>query len=207
MAEATTIEPVYRISQLARMHGLSRSTLLHYDRIGLLRPLLRSRANYRVYSVADRRRLEKICRYRSAGLSLKAIKSILTAPRRKTVQALEGRLEALNREIRALRNQQQVIVDLLADRSLLAGTRLLDKDRWVAVLRSAGLDDDAMAQWHVAFEHMSPEAHQDFLESLGMSRPEIAELRSWAANEAPGIPAQTLTAEETMAGRERDVQS
>jgi len=185
MAKTATIEPVYRISQLARLHGLSRSTLLHYDRIGLLRPLQRSRANYRVYSAADRRRLEKICRYRNAGLSLQEIQSILAAPQHKTVQALERRLDALNREIRALRAQQQVIVDLLKDRSLLAGTRVLDKDRWVAVLRGAGLDDAGMGQWHVAFERMSPEAHQDFLESLGMRAPEIAEIRSWSAGKAP----------------------
>jgi DNA-binding transcriptional MerR regulator len=181
MAKATNIEPVYRISQLAHLHGLSRSTLLHYDRIGLLRPSRRSRANYRVYSAVDRRRLAKICRYRSAGLSLQEIKSILAAPHQNTVQALERRLEALNGEIRALRTQQQVIVDLLKDRSLLAGTRVLDKARWVAVLRGAGLDDAAMGRWHVAFERTSPEAHQDFLESLGMSAPEINEIRSWSA--------------------------
>jgi DNA-binding transcriptional MerR regulator len=163
------------------MHGLSRSTLLHYDRIGLLRPLQRSRSNYRIYSAADRQRLKKICRYRRAGLSLQEIKSILAAPQLQTVQTLERRLAALNREIRALRNQQQVIVDLLKDRSLLAGTRVLDKARWIAVLRGAGLDDAAMGQWHVAFERMSPEAHQDFLESLGMSPPEITEIRSWSA--------------------------
>lgn len=184
MAKRANIEPVYRISQLARLYGLSRSTLLHYDRIGLLRPSQRSRANYRVYSAADRRRLEKICRYRGAGLSLQEIKSVLAAPHHKTVQALENRLEALNREIHALRAQQQVIVDLLKDRSLLAGTRVLDKDQWVAVLRGAGLDDAAMGKWHVAFERMSPEAHQDFLESLGMSASEIAEIRSWSAGEA-----------------------
>ena len=180
MNQTAPVEPAYRISQLAHLHGLSRSTLLHYDRIGLLRPQQRSRANYRVYSAADRRRLEKICRYRSAGLSLQEIKTILAAPQRKTAQALERRLEALNREIRALRTQQQVIVDLLKDRSLLAGTRVLDKNRWVAVLRDAGLDEAAMGQWHVAFERMSPEAHQDFLESLGMNAPEIKAIRSWS---------------------------
>jgi hypothetical protein len=95
--------------------------------------------------------------------------------------ALERRLDALNREIQGLRAQQQTIVDLLKDRSLLAGTRVLDKQRWVAVLRGAGLDDAAMGQWHVAFERMSPEAHQDFLESLGIDAAEIAEIRSWSA--------------------------
>ena len=113
-------------------------------------------------------------------MSLEAIAGILAAPRQRTVKALERRLEALNLEIQALRTQQQTIVELLKDKSLLAGTRMLDKQRWVAVLRNAGLDDAAMGQWHVAFERMSPEAHQDFLESLGIEAAEIDEIHSWS---------------------------
>ena len=116
------------------------------------------------------------------GMSLQTIAAILAAPRQKTVQALERRLDDLNREMRDLRSQQRVIVDLLKDPSLLAGTRVLDKDRWVAVLRGAGLDDAAMGRWHVAFERMSPEAHQDFLESLGIDANAITEIRSWSAS-------------------------
>ncbi len=185
MATTQAVERVYRISQLARMFGLSRSTLLYYDRIGLLQPSERSRANYRVYTQTDRRRLEQICCYRRTGMSLKTVAAVMAAPQQKTVTALKRRLEALNAEIQALRAQQQVIVDLLKDASLLAGTRVLDKQRWVAVLRAAGLDDAAMNQWHVAFERMSPEAHQDFLESLGIDATEIADIRSWSAESSP----------------------
>lgn len=181
MDKNTTIDSDYRISQLARLVGLSRSTLLYYDRIGLLQPSERSCANYRLYSHADRIRLEQICRYRRTGMSLETIADVLAAPRKKTVKALEQRLETLNREIHDLRSQQQTIVKLLKDTSLLAGTRVLDKQRWVAVLRGAGLDDAAMGRWHVAFERMSPEAHQDFLESLGIDTADIAEIRSWSA--------------------------
>jgi DNA-binding transcriptional MerR regulator len=184
MDNRAAIDAVYRISGLARMFGLSRSTLLYYDRIGLLQPSERSRANYRLYSHTDRKRLEQICRYRRTGMSLETIADVLAAPRKKTVNALERRLEALNREIHDLRSQQQTIVELLKDKSLLAGTRVLDKKRWVAVLRDAGLDDAAMGRWHVAFERMSPEAHQDFLESLGIGEAEIAEIRSWSAEQS-----------------------
>ena len=38
------------IGKLARKFDLSRSTLLYYDRIGLLKPSGRTRANYRVYT-------------------------------------------------------------------------------------------------------------------------------------------------------------
>jgi DNA-binding transcriptional MerR regulator len=183
MAKQQTRDAEYRISRLARMFGLSRSTLLYYDRIGLLRPTGRTDANYRIYNHADFKRLEQICRYRRTGMALETIAGILAAPRRQTIDALERRLDALNQEIQDLRAQQQVIVELLKDKRLLAGSRVLDKQRWVAVLRAAGLDDEAMGKWHVAFEKMSPEAHQDFLESLGIDAREIAEIRTWSAKD------------------------
>ena len=58
------------IGRLARRFSLSRSTLLYYDSIGLLRPSGRSPANYRLYTERDRRRLELICRYREAGVPM-----------------------------------------------------------------------------------------------------------------------------------------
>jgi hypothetical protein len=75
--------PATAFLRLARMFRLSRSTLLYYDRIGLLRPSERTGANYRVYSEADRQRLDQICRYRRTGMSLETIAAVLAAPRQK----------------------------------------------------------------------------------------------------------------------------
>ena len=50
----------YSITALAREQGLSRSTLLYYDRIDLLRPQSRSEANYRCYGEEQRQRLGQI---------------------------------------------------------------------------------------------------------------------------------------------------
>lgn len=52
---------MYRIGELAALGGLSRSTLLYYDRIGLLSPSGRSEANYRLYSAEDRERTTPSC--------------------------------------------------------------------------------------------------------------------------------------------------
>lgn len=64
---------------MARRYGLSRSTLLYYDRIDVLTPSGRSAAGYRRYSAADGRRLARICRYRRAGLPLATIRDLLAA--------------------------------------------------------------------------------------------------------------------------------
>jgi MerR family transcriptional regulator, thiopeptide resistance regulator len=73
-----------------------------------------------------------------------------------------------------------VIVHLLKNRSLLKRTRALDKRKWIQILRAAGLDEAAMQSWHVEFEALAPEAHGDFLKSLGIPPREIASIRAWS---------------------------
>lgn len=180
------------IRQLAAEFGLTRSALLYYDRIGLLRPDYRTSAGYRLYNADDRERLAAICRYRTAGLSLDRIASLLDAtgrPRSAVNAALHARLTALNREIAQLRRQQQVIVGLLGSAGGARRTRIMTKERWVALLRAAGMDDAEMHRWHVAFEAQSPEAHRDFLESLGLSAAEIRRIRRNSRVTGAGQPA------------------
>ncbi|WP_428266257.1 MerR family transcriptional regulator [Haliangium sp.] len=182
------------IGQLGRRYGLSRSTLLYYDRIGLLTASERSAAGYRLYTERDSKRLEAICRYREIGLSLEQIRDLLSGASGRAAELLEARLDQLNVEIERLREQQRVIVRLLANRKKLRGARALDKDRWVAILRATGLDDEGMRRWHVEFERMAPKAHQDFLESLGLSKTEIARIRRWSRASADVVLAGEATA-------------
>jgi hypothetical protein len=50
------------------------------------------------------------------------------------------------------------------------------------------MDDAEMQRWHEAFERQSPEAHRDFLESLGLPVAEIRRIRR-AARAVPPLPA------------------
>ena len=68
---------MYTISQLAKRFSLSRSTLIYYDKAGLLKPSGRSHANYRVYSDRDIEKLERIALFRSAGVPLSTIAEII----------------------------------------------------------------------------------------------------------------------------------
>ena len=56
----------------------------------------------------------------------------------------------------------------------------MTKETWISILRASGLDDDGMRNWHVEFEKASPEAHQDFLESIGIEAEEIELIRGWS---------------------------
>lgn len=185
------------IRQLATQSGLSRTTLLYYDRLGLLRPEYRTAAGHRLYSPADETRLARICELRRAGLPLGEIDAVLEPSQKLRApldDALNRRLSDLNREIAALRRQQQVALALLRDQSAHGRTRAMTKERWVQLLTACGLDEHDRDRWHTEFERLSPEAHQDFLESLGLPADEVAAIRRWsaqgAAPSAEGRPAR-----------------
>ena len=195
---------MFTIGQLAKKYGLSRSTLLYYDSIGLLSPSGRSESNYRLYSRQDLERMERIRLFRSAGLPLEAIGTLLdksgSGQGSGLDRTLEQRLQVINGEIQALRNQQKVILKILETEDLQPSTRVINKETWVALLRAAGLDEAGMKTWHVEFESTSPEGHQDFLESLGIPPSEVAEIRAWSRERRSYARAVRTTTPETTEG-------
>ena len=85
---------MYRIGQLAKRFGISRSTLLYYDSIRLFSPSGRSTSNYRTYTEADVKRLEQISTYRRTGLTLADIKRLMkTQGKTGLSRLLEKRLD------------------------------------------------------------------------------------------------------------------
>ncbi len=174
----------YTISEIAKKFGLSRSTLLYYDKIGLLSPRERSGADYRIYTERDNQRMEEISRLRNAGVSLRAIQKLVGGGSSQRMEILRRRLTDINDEISRLRRQQKFILGLLDDKALVGATRVLTKEQWIQYLRKAGLDDAGMNRWHREFETSSPEAHQDFLESLGLPDEEIRLIRKHSSKPA-----------------------
>jgi MerR family transcriptional regulator, thiopeptide resistance regulator len=169
------------ISALAKTSGLSRSALLYYDRLGLLKPSGRNRSGYRQYSLAEVERLEQICLYRQIGIPLKEMKKLLDKSRPNvSVEILQRRLRVLGREIANFQRQQQYIVQLLKQKQIQQGAEMINKDRWVEIMRAAGLTEQDMQNWHKQFEKMEPDAHQEFLESLGIKTAEIQIIREWS---------------------------
>ena len=169
------------VGQVARQSGLARSTLLYYDRLGLLTPSGRSGSNYRLYRPADLDKLQEIRRYRGMGIPLKQIAEILRdASGQPSAQILRRRLTHLEAEINDLRRQQRCIVDILKQEELHQETEMLTKERWTAVMKAAGMTEDMMHNWHIQFENMEPDAHQEFLESLEIKKKEIDRIRKWS---------------------------
>jgi MerR family transcriptional regulator, thiopeptide resistance regulator len=183
------------VSTLARRCGLTRSTVLYYEARGLIARPPRTTGNYRAYSEAHLRRLQQVCMYRKVGLPLADIRAVLgvadrTAPQGhpgtgpgSTAAILERRLLAIDAEIEQLRGHQRAILGLLQQSRTRKGMKMITKDKWVAIMRAAGLDDQAMHRWHREFEKAAPSEHQEFLEFLHIASPEIETIRKWSRGE------------------------
>ena len=65
------------VTQLARECNISRTTILYYERAGLLFPAYRSGNGYRWYGEKQVSRLKSILAYRAFGLPIQEISSLL----------------------------------------------------------------------------------------------------------------------------------
>jgi DNA-binding transcriptional MerR regulator len=177
----------YTLGQLAKQVGIARSSVLHYESLGLLAARRRSAAGYRLYGAEKLEHLQSIRRLRDAGLPLSDIRKLLDArggsmargsrSRSPSFDLLEKRLLELCDEVERIRQQQRLLARLLALPEFRGEGLKFSKTKWVALLRRAGLDDSAMQRWHVEFECASAEEHAPFLRSLGLAPNEIAEVR------------------------------
>ena len=173
------------VTALARRLGLSRSTLLYYEAKGLLRRPPRTAGNYRSYTEQDARRLQQVGLYRKIGLSVREIRAVLDRPAGGAGAILQRRLAAIDAEIEALRGHQRAILNLLQHPQRLGRrNEMITKDKWVEIMRAAGLSEADMGRWHAAFEKAAPEEHQEFLEFLHIPKDEIVKIREWSKREA-----------------------
>ncbi len=168
------------VSQLAKHTGISRTSILYYEREGLLLPACRSDNGYRWYGDAERKKLEMILAYRSFGVPVAQLHDLLgRAHEARQEQILHDQFNVLEKEIQQLRLQQKAIVQFMGQPELLE-EKHITKARWTQVMRDAGLTDADMHNWHIQFEKTEPAGHQGFLESLGLGAGEIKRIRLWS---------------------------
>ena len=168
------------VTRLARACNLSRSTVLYYETVGLLKPPARSSGNYRVYSEKDLDRLRRICIYREAGLTLEDIRSLLDTRGNDASAVLRRRFLEIGAGIERLREHQRAIARLLRGTDQLRRSAVVTKEKWTSIMRSAGFSEEDMRRWHKEFEKSAPSEHQEFLEFLHIPPAEIKTIRDWS---------------------------
>jgi DNA-binding transcriptional MerR regulator len=168
------------VTALARAAGLSRSAVLYYESIGLLRKAKRSGANYRLYGEDDARRLGRIRVYRAAGLTLADIRAVLERPADDFAAILNRRMAGIGEEIERLRGQQRAIARMLQQTGKSRRKEMLSKEKWTKVMRDSGFSDEDMHRWHKQFEKEAPEDHEEFLRFLRIPDDEVKRIRAWS---------------------------
>jgi DNA-binding transcriptional MerR regulator len=137
---------MYRIQQFAAIANVTVRTLHHYDRIGLLKPTLRSPTGYRLYRMEDLGPLERILVLRYLGLSLREIADLLAtegsatehtlpATLARQVNVLRERRAGIDRVLNAIqRAQQQLAAESQPDwplyQSILKEIHMQDSQNW-----------------------------------------------------------------------------
>lgn len=163
--------------KLARQYNISRTALLYYDQIGLVTPTGRSPSGYRLYSEADRQRLENLIAYRDAGITLEEIAKLLTGAGNTLETILLKRLNELNDEIIAAKARQAAIIGII--RSIKKDDAGDAKRVWHEALEEAGISGSAAQRLHFNFEEHSPQMHESFLKALGFDEDETKMIRDY----------------------------
>ncbi len=176
---------MYTIGDLVKQFKIARSTILYYDKLGLLKPSVRGANNYRLYNEGDAEALEKIIFYRGLGIPLLRIKEIFEAQDSPISEALIARLNRIQRELIQLKQQEELILRVLTQEVLVGKGPSFSKESWSEMLIKLGYSEEQMLEWHSRFEADSPKEHRQFLTSLGMSENEIKVL---IKNINKGIP-------------------
>jgi DNA-binding transcriptional MerR regulator len=107
---------VYRISELAEKVGLSRSTLLYYEKLGLLQGV-RETNGYRLYSDKDVQQLRLLQQLQVGGLTLKECKSFLDSKVQRSV--LEKRLQQLDEDIAQKQQARALLAAMVGEAARL----------------------------------------------------------------------------------------
>lgn len=93
----------FSIGELAALARVTVRTLHHYDRIGLVRPGLRTAAGYRCYTDEDAERLAQVLGYRELGFALGEIRTILDEPGTDPLEHLRRQRGLLSERMERLR--------------------------------------------------------------------------------------------------------
>lgn len=101
-------EKLHTIGALSRRSGVPVKTIRHYSDFGVLPPSGVSEAGYRLYSEADRSRLEMIRTFRAAGFGLPTIKRLFSREVRPS-EAVKLQLEAVGLQLRTLERQRALL--------------------------------------------------------------------------------------------------
>lgn len=101
---------LYTVGEMAAMQGVSRQTLIYYDRIGLFCPATTSKAGYRLYLPEQVPTLRLIVLLKELGLSLEEVGEVVRGHSPQALlERLPRQLDQIDGRIERLREQREFV--------------------------------------------------------------------------------------------------
>ena len=134
----------WRVKDISLMTGVSVRMLHHYDKIGLLRPSMRSSNGYRWYSEQDLAQLQQIIALKFFGFSLTQIKTMLQR-KPKMYDHLQAQQQMLADQAEHLRYVQDALATILKQSK--ASAESLDWNNLISLIERYCMIDKLKDTW------------------------------------------------------------
>ena len=136
-----------KISEFAKKSGVTVKTLLYYDKIGLLKPAMKSENGYRIYYDEDFIRLQQISTLKFVGLSLQEIKQVLDHKEENIERLIDIEMEVLEEK----KNKIETIINgLKKSKKEIEINNYLDINKFIDIIRLTTMEDKAKERFNNA---------------------------------------------------------
>ncbi|WP_166907048.1 MerR family transcriptional regulator [Mycobacterium sp. DL440] len=161
---------VRSVGAVAALTEISVRTLHHYDHVGLVVPSVRTAAGYRGYTDADIERLHLVLVYRSVGLALDQIRSLLDDPDADVLAHLQRQHSLLCDQAEQLQQTIKAVEELMSAHN--QGIQLTAEEQ-VEIFGSAVFDEYAeeaeqrwadTEEWKQSRQRTAQMTKQDWIE-------------------------------------------
>ncbi len=140
-----------KIGEFAKRSGVTVKTLLHYDKIGLLQPSLKTQAGYRIYCDEDFIKLQQIITLKFIGLPLEEIKQLINEKNQNIENIISVQTRALEEKKKHI---ETVITALNKAEKQIQNNSFLEVQQLIDIIKITNMEtrakqrfDDASKQY------------------------------------------------------------
>ncbi|MFL0268083.1 MerR family transcriptional regulator [Candidatus Clostridium radicumherbarum] len=138
---------ILKISEFAIRSGVTVKALLHYDKIGLLRPSLKTESGYRIYSDEDFIKLQQITTLKFVGLSLEEIKQLINEKDQNVESIINTQTKALEEKKKHI---ETVIAALNRAKKQIKDNSFLEVQQLIDIIKITNMESRAKQRFNNA---------------------------------------------------------
>ena len=133
-----------KIGEFAKKSGVTVKTLLHYDKIDLLKPSSKTESGYRIYCEEDFLKLQQITTLKFIGLSLGEIKTILN----ESGENLENMISIQKKALEEKKRHIEEVINVFNNAQNSAKEKgFLDVKNLIDIIKITGMERSVKEQY------------------------------------------------------------